>query len=101
VNALFKLLGLKEEYYPSYLNCLSIKWDRIPKPTREERTIDKVPTTCRKINAMNWLAWFILRRFLYRRLSEHGHACMALLTESRCLEIFPLPLGIHSTDKVG
>lgn len=91
LSKLFKLLGLKETHYPSYINCAYFKCDRLPNPTKEDSGIKKIPTECIEIAARNWLAWLILRKYLYRRLPEYGHALKALLSKERCLEIYPLP----------
>lgn len=88
---LFKLIGIKEEHYPSHINTLSIKWDRIPRPTNEERQTEKIPVTCRRISVTHWPGWLIVR-WLYRKLDAGGPK--SLLTEQRCLELYPLPRDI-------
>lgn len=88
---LFRLAGIKEESYQSYINCLSIKWDRIPKPTSEEREVKKIPVTCRRLSATHWPGWLIVR-WLYHMLDAGGPK--SLLTKERCLELYPLPRDI-------
>lgn len=82
------LIGIKTEIYESHLNCLAIKWDRLPNPTTEEREVKQIPVTCKRLSATHWFGWLILR-MLYHRLTLGGPK--ALLTEKRCLELYPLP----------
>ena len=82
------LLGIKYEEFPTHINTLCITWDRIPKPTSEERTVAKVPVEGRRYLASHRLGRLILRR-LFKSCAEPS----ALTQKGSCLEIYPLPGG--------
>lgn len=89
MNRLLKIIGLKEEQFPTAIPVCRISWDRIPDPTQEERHVMKIPTIATRISAQNFLAWLILKKLIYPRLPLNGPS--SLLTRERCLEIYPIP----------
>ncbi len=81
------LIGIKYEEFSTHINTLCIKWNRIPDPTSEERSVAKVPVEGRRYLASHWLG-----RLILRRLFKINHAGPSALTqEGSCLEIYPLP----------
>lgn len=85
---LAKFIGFRREFEESHINYARIKSDKLPNPTKEEREVGQLPVTCQVIRTTNRLAWFLLQMF-WRHLSRQSIA--ALLVESRCLKIYPIP----------
>lgn len=84
-----RLLGVKYEFFSTHINTLSIKFDQIPNPTKEERETGQIPVEGRRYTATHWPGKLVLRS-----LSRNNHRGPSSLTrDGACLEVYPIPKG--------
>lgn len=84
------LWGVRYEDFQTHVNTLTIKLDKIPNPTSEERRVDKIPVEGRRYLAIHWPGKLVLRS-----LFKKNHSGPAGLTKGgSCLEVYPIPKGL-------
>lgn len=90
-----QLLGLlvKEERFQSHINTLSIKWDKIPNPTVEERQTSKIPCLAHRTTARNLLGKLLLK-YRYRKGGFGGPAVFT--KDGTVLEVYPIPTDLDN-----
>lgn len=82
-----RLLGVEYEDFDTHVNTLSIKFDQIPNPTKEERETRQIPVKGRRYIATHWPGKLILRSLF----KNNHHGPSGLTKKGGCLEIYPLP----------
>ncbi len=82
-----RLLGVKYEDFPTHINTLSIKFDRVPSPTKEERVVGQIEVEGRRYIATHWPG----KRVLKSLFEQSRAGPRSLTVKGTCLEIFPLP----------
>ena len=88
-------LLFKEEDFESHVNTLSIKWDRIPNPTKEEQEVSRIPCIAHRTTARN-----VIGRLFLKMRWKCGIGSLASLTQNgSVLEVYP-PLK-HLCEKAG
>ena len=79
---------VRGEDFDSHVNTLTIKYDRIPNPSKETRETDRVSVRAHRWVALNFIGQWYLRWMWQAR----NFKCPASLTdEGRILSIYPLP----------
>ncbi len=79
------LFGIKYEEFPSHVNTLCIKLDKIPNPTSEERSVAEVPVEARRYLAFRWPGRLILKSLFHNTQGPSG-----LTQKGSCLVIYPV-----------